>query len=230
MNSMCIFFRIICFIGLVSSFGCLSTVSNEEASSPGLVANPSVQAKVNVHHDHRGKLMVQLYHTKSVKEDQLLLVEGAIREYYQAVVIRRGELQIPYWCVNTKSGKIRSDSMLVFMDRILKHEPGKQLLITDRVISTTRTLNGKTYPDWTIMGYGQLGGKNCVVSTATLKTNAAERLKKVVLHELGHTFGVNHCSSNDTCLMRDLKGVGSAIDKSSYHMCGKCKQHVVDFN
>ncbi|MFM7079474.1 MAG: hypothetical protein ACKOYC_06750 [Bacteroidota bacterium] len=215
---------------MFSFMGCFSDGTDEKrVISSDKFSESNVNPKRNDSTSQQ-RLHVFMYHTAHVSESDLRLIENALQLYYKALVVRKGEFQIPSRYLNPKSGKMHSDSILDFMDRVLVDKPGKRLLITDRVISTTRKLNGKVFPDWTIMGYGQIGGRNCVVSSATLKTNRSERFKKVVLHELGHTMGANHCESSDTCLMLDLKGVGSAIDKSSLFMCGECKKRAVLIN
>lgn len=222
--------KIISCLSLIVLFGCSSDdpggreqISNDKASKSN---DKSKRSESNGHR----KLHVYLYHTATVSEGDLRLIDDMLRRYYDAEVVRKGVLQIPSEYINPRSGKMQSDSILRFMDRMLIDKPGKRLLITDRIISTERELNGRTFPDWTIMGYGQVGGRNCVVSTATLKTKRSERLTKVVLHEMGHTLGADHCNKSDTCLMLDLKGVGSAIDKSSFYMCAECKRRAVKIN
>lgn len=180
--------------------------------------------------DTSQRLVVNIYHTNGFPPNDILVVDEVLRDIYGAEIVHGGPVNLPPSCFNTKSGKLVADSALKFLGKTIILDEGKCLLLTTKTISTNRELHGKTYPDWTIMGYGQVGGRNCVVSTATLKTKKTERLKKVVLHELGHNLGVNHCTFSDTCLMKDLKGVGSAIDKSAFQMCSKCKTYAVDFN
>jgi len=48
-----------------------------------------------------------------------------------------------------------------------------------------------------------------------------ERFGKEVIHELGHTFGLMHCS-NPTCVMRSSTYVED-IDQKSQNLCIKCR-------
>jgi archaemetzincin len=48
-----------------------------------------------------------------------------------------------------------------------------------------------------------------------------DRFKKVVIHELGHTFGLIHCHTT-TCVMRSSTYVED-IDQKSHHLCFKCR-------
>jgi archaemetzincin len=48
-----------------------------------------------------------------------------------------------------------------------------------------------------------------------------DRFKKEVIHELGHNFGLLHCS-NPTCVMRSSTYVED-IDQKSPHLCARCR-------
>jgi archaemetzincin len=48
-----------------------------------------------------------------------------------------------------------------------------------------------------------------------------DRIRKEVIHELGHTFGLIHCS-NPTCVMRSSTYVED-IDQKEHLLCHKCK-------
>jgi len=47
------------------------------------------------------------------------------------------------------------------------------------------------------------------------------RLRKVVIHELGHTFGLIHCH-NPTCVMRSSTYVED-LDQKDHNLCSKCR-------
>jgi len=47
------------------------------------------------------------------------------------------------------------------------------------------------------------------------------RFRKVVIHELGHTFGLIHCLI-PTCVMRSSTYVED-IDQKSHNLCGQCR-------
>lgn len=59
--------------------------------------------------------------------------------------------------------------------------------------------------------YGLSGDKNLLY----------ERFRKVVIHELGHTFGLIHCHV-PSCVMRSTTYV-EEIDQKKYHFCNKCR-------
>ena len=48
-----------------------------------------------------------------------------------------------------------------------------------------------------------------------------QRFRKVVIHELGHTFGLIHCH-HPSCVMRSSTYVED-IDQKSHHLCNNCR-------
>jgi archaemetzincin len=51
-----------------------------------------------------------------------------------------------------------------------------------------------------------------------------ERLKKEVIHELGHTFGLIHCLDS-ACVMRSSTYV-EEIDQKNIHLCSDCRNQL----
>lgn len=86
-----------------------------------------------------------------------------------------------------------------------------------------------------IFGQAALSGNSGVASAYRLKNEQYgmppdeelfyERMRKVIMHELGHTFGIKHCSV-PTCVMRSSTYVED-IDQKSYHFC---QQHKLELS
>lgn len=82
-----------------------------------------------------------------------------------------------------------------------------------------------------IFGQAYLNGKAAIASTYRLMNERYglpsddvllnERLIKEAVHELGHTFGLKHCSHSD-CVMRSSTYV-EEIDQKGKHLCLACK-------
>jgi archaemetzincin len=74
--------------------------------------------------------------------------------------------------------------------------------LTDKDISMNRLSKGKQV-NWGIMGLTDyIGGHSCVISSYRVKNK--EDLPYLMLHELGHAFGLKHCTNK--CLMQDAQG------------------------
>lgn len=83
-----------------------------------------------------------------------------------------------------------------------------------------------------IFGQAAFNGKTGVVSVYRLRNEQyglkpdqellMQRLRKVVIHELGHTFGLVHCI-NPGCVMRSSTYVED-IDQKKLHLCSHCRR------
>lgn len=83
-----------------------------------------------------------------------------------------------------------------------------------------------------IFGQAQLGGRTAVASLYRLSNERygmkpddnllIDRFQKVVIHELGHTFGLMHCH-NSTCVMRSSTYMED-IDQKEAQLCAKCRK------
>ena len=85
-----------------------------------------------------------------------------------------------------------------------------------------------------IFGQAPLGGRTGIASLFRLRNEhygmkkdevlLLERFKKVIIHELGHTFGLIHCHI-PTCVMRSSTYVED-VDQKSQHFCLKCRTEI----
>ena len=86
-----------------------------------------------------------------------------------------------------------------------------------------------------IFGQAYLGGRSGIASIYRLSNERygikadekifIDRIRKEVIHELGHTFGLIHCR-NSTCVMRSSTYVED-IDQKDAELCSQCKTSLV---
>jgi len=88
-----------------------------------------------------------------------------------------------------------------------------------------------------VFGLAYLSGRGCVVSTHRLNTSSdggfserpasdvfADRVRKEVVHEIGHTLGLEHCDNN-RCAMSFSPQV-TEVDRKEETLCGSCQRSV----
>jgi archaemetzincin len=109
--------------------------------------------------------------------------------------------------------RYRADSIIAWLKMDTKADE-KCIAITMVDISTSKG----AYKDWGIMGLGYQPGPTSVASSYRLKDK--NEFWKVVVHELGHNFGLSHCTDK-TCFMRDAEG-GNPTNQED-HFCKKCR-------
>lgn len=82
-------------------------------------------------------------------------------------------------------------------------------------------LNEKS-PTFGIFGIGSVGGHVAVISSTlpSRKKHSDEHLVKLMMHELGHSFGLNHCK-DEHCFMVDAEH-GNKFSKTP-SFCPQCK-------
>ena len=118
-----------------------------------------------------------------------------------------------------------ADSLLVFLEEVNAERYDKIIGLTAKDISTRK----KAYENWGVLGLGYCPGEACVVSTfragkkKVSQKNFERRMVTLSLHELGHTYGLEHCPVSD-CLMKDAQGKMALDDGDSY--CENCSYYL----
>lgn len=164
-------------------------------------------------------------------DPQLLqqVVNGIKKIFCKVEVNIQPAIPMPKYAYYKQRKRYRAEKLLNYLESFYHHQKKKKYVkiigFTRKDISTTK---GKYY-DWGIFGLAYLGDRPGVVSTFRLRRNAKsekhfmERLIKVVIHELGHTFGVSHCPVKG-CVMEDARGTIKTVDAGGAEFCFRCKQ------
>lgn len=136
-------------------------------------------------------------------------------------VVLRSNISFPENSFYKPRNRYRADSII----KSLKDKIGKDSVIvglSNHDISTTY----KGIKDWGVMGLGYRPGKACVVSDFRLSVKTKNKqFYKLVLHELGHTEGLQHCPVK-TCLMRDAEGRNHLDEERDF--CQNCRAFLVN--
>jgi archaemetzincin len=149
-------------------------------------------------------------------------IASGIRGKLSVIISIRPPEPIPAFAFYKPRQRYIADSLLVFLRKLNKDDAGKIIGITSKDISTRKD----PHENWGILGLGSLRGEACVISTyragkgKVTDKDFTHRMITLALHELGHTYGLDHCPEN-TCLMKDAQGKMNLDDGDSY--CEKCK-------
>jgi archaemetzincin len=163
----------------------------------------------------------------SFRDSDLAFIEGALLAFYDVVVERLSQAELPRSAFYSPRQRYRAERLLDFLGPKLPPNGHRILGLTGADISTTKG----PYADWGVMGLANLAGTACVLSSfrcqrgATSARHALVRFAKTAVHELGHTFGLPHCTTPG-CLMEDGKGSVFTTDHE-YDLCETSRSRLV---
>ncbi len=154
-----------------------------------------------------------------------MIAEDVEHEFSIPVIIREGHLDLSEF-YNPARRQYDGNNLLKEIDSTFASDSAKTLAI----FNVDLFIPILTY----IFGQAFLNGKSGIASIYRLSnerygianddTILLDRLRKEVIHELGHTFGLIHCHVSD-CVMRSSTYVED-IDQKSHHLCSKCRMEV----
>jgi archaemetzincin len=153
---------------------------------------------------------------------ELELLARSLRAFYAVDVQTLPAEPLPRVAYYPARGRYRAERLLAHLERRVPEGAFRLVGLTAADISTTK---GR-HVDWGILGLANLDGSVCVLSSfrcrrgAKSAAHARERFAKTAVHEVGHTFGLEHCPSA-RCLMRDGNGTVLTTDAEK-QLCSKC--------
>jgi len=151
--------------------------------------------------------------------------EAVIEEYHCTVNIKDGHLDLSEFYDSARR-QYNGNALLKQVHSISFPESDKNLGIfnVDLFVPILTFIFGQAF----------LGGRTGIASLYRLSNERygmvpdeqllLERLKKEVIHELGHTLGLIHCLS-PKCVMRSSTYVED-IDQKSVHLCRNCRSEL----
>lgn len=156
------------------------------------------------------------------------LIKTEIEAFYDCKVSILPPIEFPEHAWYAPRSRYRADSLIAFLRSTKADSLNYVMGLCRKDISTTK----EPHEDWGILGLGYCPGSSCIVSTYRLKKSAKneahlnERLVKVSLHELGHNFGLRHCTKSEICLMRDAAGTVKTVDEEAKVLCDFCRKRI----
>lgn len=153
-------------------------------------------------------------------------VQMAIDSMYDIESTILKPINLPKSAYYQPRNRYRADSLIRYLREEKPNDYDKILGLTTSDISTTKD----GYKDFGIMGLGFRPGESCVGSLYRVQRGAKNRqqiisrFRKVTVHELGHNFGLKHCTYDVKCLMQSAKGKATTIDKADEILCENCRR------
>lgn len=157
---------------------------------------------------------------------------GALRSVYDCDVTVHDEQSIPEGAFDRSRNQYRAEEFIELVSRV--GSGSKNIGLTTQDLYYRR----RNY----VFGLAYLNGNGSVISTYRLQTSSdggvsaggistksarevfADRVRKEVVHEIGHTFGLEHCD-NSKCVMSFSPTVRE-VDVKEEHLCGSCSRAV----
>jgi archaemetzincin len=163
----------------------------------------------------------------TVPEGALAWIEEAAAEWFPLPLRRLPPLPLPEAAYDRKRGQYQSVEIMKMLAQHAPPDATRLLGVTDVDLAIPML----TF----LFGQAHLDGPIAVVSLCRLRQEfyglpaneslLRERTVKEVLHELGHTFGLAHCSE-PKCTMSLATHI-ELVDAKEEQYCARCGSHLV---
>lgn len=152
----------------------------------------------------------------------------ALRSVFEADVSMQSGEELPEDAYDAGRDQYRAELFIELASRVGAGD--KNIAVTSEDLYYRR----RNY----VFGLAYLDGNGSVVSTYRLQTSSdggistrsaedvfSDRVRKEVIHEVGHTLGLDHCENN-RCVMNFSPTVRE-VDVKEEHLCGTCQRAVL---
>lgn len=148
-----------------------------------------------------------------------------LKEQITSQVIIVKPMSLPQSAYNKSKRAYRADSLLNYLSAKITKKNTIVIGLTTKDLNATRG----NISDCAIMGLARTSGNTAVVSSYRLTRRSSDskkykdQLLKLVIHEFGHTLGLQHCYEDSACYMGDALS-GASLDKFQ-DFCSECKPY-----
>ena len=160
---------------------------------------------------------IRLYSYDDFSTDKARMLEEALKKVYPSVSLQAGSMALPKEYYNKERNRYSGTGLLKDLSKLRKGDV--VLGLTNEVIYKANEIS----PTYGIFGVSLVGAYVAVMSSTrpSGKPHSNDHLVKLMMHELGHSFGLNHCS-DEYCSMVDAEHGNKFSQTPSF--CEQCRK------
>ncbi len=172
-------------------------------------------------------MLVDIVPVGSVPAEVKRAASGALRSVYDCDVSVNDAQSVPNGAYDSGRNQYSAEPFIQLAERVGRGD--KNIAITPHDLFYRR----RNY----VFGLAYLDGSGSVVSTYRLQTSSdggfsnksaneifENRVRKEIVHEIGHTYGLEHCDNN-RCVMNFSPTVRE-VDIKEENLCGSCQRRI----
>ena len=200
-------FAIICIVLL-----CMILCNNENTGEKE--KNSKVEKKEKA---PKSILPINIYRYETFSRSKAEYLRGELQKVYPSVVLQDSSIELPQKYYFKPRNRYSGNGLLRDLSVYKKNKV--VLGLTNQVIYQANELS-RTYG---VFGVSPVGAHVAVISSIypSGKKHTDEHLVKLLLHELGHAFGLNHCM-DEHCYMVDAEHGNKFSQTPSF--CKSCRE------
>lgn len=163
---------------------------------------------------------IYIYRYDDFPEAKAEQLKNELQQVYPSVILVKTSIPLPKACYYKPRDRYRGTGLL---DDLMKFRNGGYALgLTRKIIYDKNEIS----PTFGIFGISYVGDSVSVISSMrprTLKPLSNDEIQELMLHELGHAFGLPHCK-DEHCMMVDAEHGNKFAQTQSF--CDNCKRYL----
>ena len=163
---------------------------------------------------------IYIYRYDDFPDAKARRLRDQLQQVYPSVILVKTSIPLPKACYYKPRDRYKGTGLL---DDLMKFRNGGYALgLTRKIIYDKNEIS----PTFGIFGISYVGDSVSVISSLrprTLKPLSDDEIQELMLHELGHAFGLPHCK-DERCMMVDAEHGNKFAQTQSF--CDNCKRYL----